>query len=172
MSQVAVTVGSLLTSSGLVCGCVFHVAGNSGVKGLRASEAYCRAQGSTRRGAAGPLLHALRGLYLLKLDQVRAELFIIPEPSLELARQLQDSHDIAAEPTHEVARQLMHGISRLTLRPCVKGPFHDAMQVKLEQLTRTRSNELISLDFDTIAAQFLEMPSPGCSRSTSNSTAR
>ena len=161
MSQVSVTVGSLPTSHGLLCGCVFHVAGNSGVKGLRASEGYCRAQGPARRGAASPILHALRSQYLLQLDQVRTELFIIPAHSLELASQLQESHDIASEPVQEAVRQLMHGIPQLTLHPCGKGPFHDAMQVKLEQLARTRSNEVISLDFDTIAAQFLEMPSPG-----------
>ena len=99
--------------------------------------------------------------YLLQLDQVRTELFIIPAHSQALASQLQESHGIASEPVQEAVRQLMHGIPQLTLHPCVKGPFHDAMQVKLAQLARTRSNEVISLDFDTIAAQFLEMPSPG-----------
>jgi len=47
----------------------------------------------------------------------------------------------------------------------VKGPFHDAMQVKLAQLARTRSNEVISLDFETIAVQFLDEPSPGAASS-------
>jgi hypothetical protein len=37
----------------------------------------------------------------------------------------------------------------------VKGPFHDAMQAKLDRLNRSRSNEVISLDFDRIAAQIL-----------------
>ncbi|MBM4093751.1 MAG: hypothetical protein FJ276_30740, partial [Planctomycetes bacterium] len=50
MSQVSVTVGSLPTSRGLLCGYVFHVAGNSGVKGLRASEGYCLSQGPARCG--------------------------------------------------------------------------------------------------------------------------
>ncbi len=161
MSQVSVTVGSLPTSRGLLCGCVFHVAGNSGVKGLRASEGYCLSQGPARRGATSPILHALRSQYLLQLDQVRTELFIIPAPSLKLSRQLLESHDIASEPVQEVVRELMHGIRQLTLHPCVKGPFHDAMQVKLAQLARTRSNEVISLDFETIAVQFLDVPSPG-----------
>ena len=52
-------------------------------------------------------------------------------------------------------------IRQLTLHPCVKGSFHDAMQVKLAQLARTRSNEVISLAFETIAVQFLDVPSPG-----------
>jgi len=141
VSQVSVTVGSAPTSRGLLCGCVFHVAGNSGVKGLRASEGYCLSQGPARRGAAGPILHALRSQYLLQLDQVRTELFIIPAPSLKLSRQLLESHDIASEPAQEAARELMHGIRQLTLHSCVKGPFNDAMQVKLAQLARTPSGQ-------------------------------
>jgi hypothetical protein len=41
------------------------------------------------------------------------------------------------------------------MHACVKGPFHDAMQAKLERLNRSRSNEFISLDFDRIAGEIL-----------------
>jgi hypothetical protein len=162
ISQVSVTVGALPTSRGLLCGCVLHVAGNSGVKGLRASESYGFVQGPARQNAACPILHALRSQYLLQLDRFQTELFVIPTPALELASQLQQSHSRAAEPALEAARQLLQGIPKLRLQGCLKGPFHDAMQAKLQQLARTRNNEVISLDFDAIAARFLEVPAPGC----------
>lgn len=67
-----------------------------------------------------------------------------------------------AEPALEAARQLLQGIPKLRLLECRKGSFHDAMQAKLRQLVRRRNNEVISLDFDAIAARFLEVPAPGC----------
>jgi hypothetical protein len=144
----------MLTPRGLLCGFVFHVAGNSGVKGLRASEGYCRA-GGLSPDAAWPVLHALRDQYLLQLDQVRTDLFIIPPASLELTDRLLDSDQLASTPVHEATRRLMQELAELTLYPCVKGHFHDAMQAKLQQLARTRSNEVTSLDFDRVATCLL-----------------
>ena len=138
----------------LLCGFVFHLAGNSGVKGLRASESYCRVSGHPS-DAAWPVLHALRHQYLLQLDQVCTDLFIIPPASLELTHRLLDGDQPASKPAHEAVRRLMRELSKLTLHPCVKGPFHAAMQAKLERLTRTRSNEVTSLDFDRIASCLL-----------------
>lgn len=160
MSQVSVTVGSLPTPRGLLCGCVFHVAGTSGVKGIRASEAYCLSQASAWMDAAIPLLHALRSQYLLHLDQVRSEFFIIPAPSLQLSRQLLEGPAPASEPAARTARELMRGIKQLNLHACEKGSFHDAMKAKLAQLSRAHSNEVISLNFEKIAVEFLEVPSP------------
>ena len=139
-----------MTPGGLLCGFVLHLAGNSGVKGLRASEGYCRAS-ELPPDAAWPILHALRDQYLLQLDQVHTDLFIIPPTSLELMHRLLDSDQPASKPVHEAARRLMRELAKLTLHPCVKGPFHDAMQAKLKQLVRTRSNEVTSLDFGKIA---------------------
>jgi len=139
-----------------LCGFVFHLAGNSGVKGLRASEGYCRVTKADHQNPAWPLLHALRGHYLLQLDQVRTELFVIPTGSLKLTRRLCDTQQPVAEPSHEAVRQLLIELPNLTLHPCTKCPFYDAMQSKLKQLARGKSNELITLDLDMIATQFLD----------------
>ena len=165
ISQVSVTVGSLMTPRGLLCGFVFHVAGNSGVKGLRATEGYCLASG-VPPDAACPVVHALRDQYLLQLDRVRTDLFIIPPASLELTRRLLVADQPASKPAHEAVRRLMRQLAKLTVHPCVKGPFHDAMQTKLEQLTHTGSNEVTSLDFHRIATCLLaaELAEPPLSR--------
>ena len=154
IGQISVTLGSKVTPGGLLCGFVFHVAGNSDVKGLRASEGYCQA-GGLPSDAAWPILHALRDQYLLQLDHVYTNLFIIPSASLGLMRRLLDSDQPASNLVHEAVRRLMRQMAKLTLHPCIKGPFHDAMQAKLEQLTCTRSNEVTSLDFDRIATNLL-----------------
>jgi hypothetical protein len=154
ISQVSVTVGSLPTRGGLLCGFVFHVAGNSGVKGLRATEGYCRADGHPA-DAAWPVLHALRDQYLLELDAFRTDLFIIPPATLELTRRLLEGDQPAPMPVHDAARRLLQQLAKLTLHPCVKGTFHDAMQAKLQQLVHTHGNEVTSLDFDKIALSLL-----------------
>ena len=164
INQVSVTVGSLPTKGGLLCGFVFHLAGNSGVKGLRATEGYCRADGHPA-DAAWPVLHGLRDQYLLELDQFRTDLFIIPPVTLELTRRLLEGDQPDCTSVHEATRHLVRQLPKLTLHPCLKGPFYDAMQTKLQQLARTRTNEVTSLDFDQIARNLLaptpaEPPSP------------
>ena len=154
IGQVSVTVGSKITAGGLLCGFVFNLAGTSAVKGLRATEGYCLARGFPS-DAAWPLLHALGDQYLLQLDQVHTDLFIIPPESLELARRLLDGNQPASEPVHEAVRRLMLELPKVTLQPCLKGPFYKAMQAKLERLVRKRCNEVTSLDFGGIATSFL-----------------
>ena len=123
ISQVAVTVGSKTTRRGFLCGFVFQVAGNSGQKGLRASEGYCLPTADDAN-TAYPVIHALRDLYLLQLEQVRTEMFVIPAESLELSHRLVDSE--AGETTDSLAgslHRLLQAVSCLTLHSCVKGRF-------------------------------------------------
>ena len=48
------------------------------------------------------VIHALRDLYLLHLEQVRTEVFVIPPESLELSHRLLESE--AGETTESLAR--------------------------------------------------------------------
>jgi hypothetical protein len=117
ISQVSVTVGSLPTGGSLLCGFVLHLAGNSGVKGLRATEGYCRADGHPA-DAAWPVLHALRDQYLLELDEYRTDLFIIPPVTLELTRRLLQGDQPAGTSVHEATRHLVRQLAKLAL-PCM-----------------------------------------------------
>ncbi len=151
INHVGVTVGSKLTGKGLLCGFVLHLAGTSDVKGLRASEGYCLSA-QAEMHPAFPVLHALRDLYFLQLERMPTELFVIPAASLDLSGRLLDPETIEpADPFRIALRKLLQGIPRLALQPCAKGRFFDNMQRKMEQLTRTDSNEVTNLDFDQIA---------------------
>jgi hypothetical protein len=158
--QLSATVGSMGIPRGLLCGFIFHVAGSSGIKGLRGSEGYCLAKGSQSDTSLPvlPVLHALRDQYLLQLDQISTQLFIIPPTSLDLTRQLLDRDQPALQLQCEAARRLLREIPKLTLNACVKGPFHDAMQSKLNHLTQTRSNEVTTVDFEEVARYLLAEP--------------
>jgi hypothetical protein len=159
INQLAVTVGSKTTSGGLLCGFTFHLAGTSGVKGLRATEGYCLAR-ERPPDVAWPVLHALREQYLLQLDQVPTDVFIIPPASLQLMQRLLGSDHPASEPAHEAVRRLMQELQSLVLHPCVKGRFYEAMQAKLDRLSRGHSNEVTSLDLGRIATNLLVDQSP------------
>lgn len=94
--------------------------------------------------------------FLLQLEQVRAEVFVIPPESLALSQRLLDrAAPEAAEPVTASLTRLVRGASHISFQPCVKGRFFDAMQSKLEQLDRSRSNEVTAVDFGKLAAQIL-----------------
>jgi hypothetical protein len=154
IGQVALTVGAQETPRGLLCGFVLHVAGHSGVSGLRASEGYCLpADGLI--DAACAVIHGLRDQFLLQLDQVHTELYVIPPPALDLCHRLLASPEPTAPPLREALRKLLHGIGRLTVHPCVKGRFFDAMARKLDQLRRRPGNEVTTVDFGQLTASLL-----------------
>ena len=155
IGQVAVTIGSKMTRHGLLCGFAFQLAGNSGRRGLRATEGYCLPTDS-ETNAVYPVIHALRDLYLLQLEQVHTQLFVIPPESLELSHRLLDSETVeAVEPLSGCLSNLLHQASDLGLNPCLKGRFFDGMQKKLDRLDRTGSNELTSVDFTQLAESVL-----------------
>ncbi|MFM9964579.1 MAG: hypothetical protein ACKV2Q_25530 [Planctomycetaceae bacterium] len=156
IAQVSVTIGSQLTPRGLLCGFVFQLAGNSGVSGLRGREGYCLPTNGLV-DPSYPVIQALRDLYLLQLDQVPTDVFVLSSDTLNLCRDLQDTTELTA-PLHETLRRLIHGVSRLTWQPCVKGRFFDAMSRKLKQLSGGRSNEVTTFDFERLAASVLEGP--------------
>ena len=122
---------------------------------MRASEGYCLPAAGDAN-AACPVIHALRDLYLLQLELVRTELFVIPPESLELSHRMLDSE--AGKTTDSLARslnRLLRSVSCLTLYPCVKGRFFDRMQRKLDQLNRSGSNEVTRVDFTQLANRLL-----------------
>ena len=53
-----------------------------------------------------------------------------------------------------VQRMLQH-LTKVELMPCAKGPFFERIQNKLKQMKLMKSNELVTLDFEAIAAAFM-----------------
>jgi hypothetical protein len=84
ISSAAMTIGARESRQGHICGYFLALAGNAGVKGIRASEGYALAGGAW--DPAWCLLHALRELFLLQLEEIPAELFIIPTDALALCQ--------------------------------------------------------------------------------------
>jgi len=155
LSNVAITIGAAIVKNKMLCGYVIKIAGNSGMKGLRASEGYCTMSAQTY-DPAYPVIHALCASFYLHLDQAPTDLFIIPEESLNLCKTL-----ISAAPesvpraSRRALQEMLRGIPQLKLFPCVKGYFFENMEQKLQQLSNFRSNEITAIDFDAIVNKIL-----------------
>ena len=158
IAQASFTIGATPTPSGVLCGFVLRLAGNSGVKGLKATEGYCTGAAGEADEAdeACPVLFAARELYLLQLERVRTELFVIPPRSLELTRRLLAPGPPPEAPLHAALQRLLGDLAAVSVSPCVKGFFHDGMTSKLDALARGRTNEVVRLDFGRVARSVLE----------------
>lgn len=150
IASAALTIGATAASQGWLCGCVLRLAGKSGVKGLQASEAYSITPAAEAK-PAWCVIHALRELYLLQLEAIPAQLYIIPAVSLALCQGLLEPPDCAGTTADSQAlERLLKGLAAVQLFPCAKGPFLDRMERKLAQLACSRSNELVPVWFDQI----------------------
>jgi len=152
IASAALTIGATSTAKGYLCGYSLRLAGKSGVKGLPASEGY----GLTAVIEPKPawcVIHALRELYLLQLETVATQLFVVPPASLALCERLEAQAERAATRPDEAAlHQLLKGLAAVQVLPCVKGPFFERMERKLQQLACTRSNELAAVEFDRVVS--------------------
>lgn len=152
ISQLALTIGDLNVRGSTLCGFFLRVAGQ-GHKGLDATEGYCIAAGIEPAFSA---IHALVDIYLLDLDGLWTEAFFLSEQTLDLCRRLMVTEPAPeATPYERGLHRLLRGFTRLTLQPCRKGPFRDAMIHRLRQLERGRTNEIKRVDFDELALDLL-----------------
>lgn len=120
------------------------------MKGLKASEGYSLSSAS-ESNPAWCIIHGLRELYLLQLETVPTQVYIIPPASLRLCQGLFEKPDGSTEIAEvQALHRLLKGLAVVGVLPCEKGPFFDRMERKLEQLARSRSNELVAVEFDRI----------------------
>jgi len=159
IQQLALTVGSRRTGQGMLCGFFLKVAGN-GAKGLKATEGYCRSAGNL----VSPALCALRALaevYLLDLEDICVSMCLLPSDSLALSSLMLSRPDTCPESVLlRSLHRLLHGFVRLSLHPCTKGVFFDAMMSKLNQLSSGSTNEVTVFDFVQIG-QLISEPQQG-----------
>jgi len=146
IAKASVTIANRRARRGDLYGYILHLAGKSGVKGLKASEGYCRAAD----GDANPcfcVMHALADLYLLELDDTSVELFVIPPDSLSVVRRLLSGSGERQAGSRQALGLLLDGLAEVSVCPCTKGRFYEMAEKKLTQLMRSRTNEIVTIDF-------------------------
>ena len=146
IAKASVTIASRRGRRGGLHGYILHLAGKSGVKGLKASEGYCFAAD----GHADPyfcVMHAVADLYLLDLDSTVVELFIIPPDSLTVVRPLLHGNGERQAGCGDALGLLLDGLAEVSVYPCTKGRFYEMAEKKLTQLMRSRTNEIVTIHF-------------------------
>jgi len=146
IAKVAWTIGARRHQGHLLCGYVMHVEGHRGVKGLRAAEGYGLGRHAAP-DAAQCLVFALCEVFELHLEAVPHAFFIMPQASYDLARELMEPPLAQRAPLHTYLHHLLQAIPDKQLFPCVKGRFYKQMQIKLEQLVTSVTNEVVAVDF-------------------------
>jgi len=150
IASAALTIGAKGTTKGWLCGYYLRLAGKSGVEGLQASEGYSNSPAPEAR-PAWCVIHALRELYLLQLETVPTQIYIIPPASHALCERFLKQADVAGTTTEGKAlRRLLKGLAAVRVYPCAKGPFFERMERKLQQLAHSQSNEFVAVDFNGI----------------------
>jgi hypothetical protein len=159
ISAASVTIGARPSAKGHICGYFLALSGTSGVKGIRASEGYALVQ-DDRWDASFCLIHALQQLFLLQLENVPTELFVSPPDALLRCQTALGMRTGPADPSSiEPLSVLLRGLKKVSVLPCVKGRFYDAMEAKLDQLARRHVNELVPVTFDLIINNILSRDS-------------
>ena len=170
LGKVSLTIGSERTARGLISGFFLAIAGNHGKKGISASEGYA-VPSAMENEPAHCLLHAVREVYILQLEQVPIDLYVIPETSYQLAHSLLSDPTACPESTvHQALRTCLHGLAAVTVHRCVKGPFHDAMKSKLKQVASPRSNEVVATDYRLLIQALNPLPTGKSKRTTISTT--
>ena len=161
IASAALTIGAKGTTESWLCGYYLRLAGKSGVEGLQASEGYSISPALEAK-PAWCVIHALRELYLLQLEIVPTEVYIIPPASHALCESLLQQADGAGTASErEALRRLLQGLAAVQVFPCAKGPFFERMERKLQRLAYSRSNELVAVEFDRIINAVNDHPDLG-----------
>jgi len=146
IAKASVTIATRRGRQGDLHGYILHLAGRSGVKGLRASEGYCRAA-DRDTDPCFCVMHALADLYLLELDDTSVELFVMPPDALSLVRRLLSGSGERQAGSGQALGMLLDGLAEVSAYPCAKGRFYEMAEKKLTQLMRSHTNEIVTMDF-------------------------
>lgn len=150
IASIDLTIASEKISKAVIGGYFLKINARQHLKALiNASEGYCLDQ--TCAHFLSPIFYALSHLYCLHLTQVPATLYITSPEALEMCKKLKTTAIVPNDPVEQGVKQLLLHLIHVELLPCVKGPFFDRMQVKLNQMKQGKTNELVFPDFQEMA---------------------
>lgn len=149
------TIASEKISKAVVGGYFLKINARQSLKALmNASEGYCLDQ--TCGHILSPVFYALSHLYCLHLSHVPVTLYIASSQALEMCRNLKKTATVIDDPVEQCVKLLLLHLTRVELMPCVKGPFFDRIQAKLNQIKYEKTNELVTVDFQAMTEIFLK----------------
>jgi hypothetical protein len=147
----ALTVGQRRTAQGIIGGYMLKVDARHGVKGLfPASESYFldRTGNEPLQATCWALVH----LFQLRLHSYPLTLYHLDDAALARCTALIANPCAATTAIERMAARLLASVCQPSAAECTKGRFFDRASEKLSQLARFASNELVSVDLQSMAA--------------------
>jgi hypothetical protein len=158
IAATAITVGQIRTRRGFVGGCQLKVDARHGVRALSpASESYflnC----SAHHEPLHCVVWALAQLFVLQLQSRPMTLFVCDTALVQQCANLVGGHSVGSSPTAQATDRLLHAICEARVQGCIKGRFFDRMTMKLHQLARGESNELVPINMEAVTTALARMP--------------
>ena len=147
----ALTVGQRRTAQGIIGGYMLKVDARHGVKGLfPASESYFldRTGNEPLQATCWALVH----LFQLRLHSYPLTLYHLDDAALARCTALIANPCAATTAIERMTARLLASVCQPSAADCTKGRFFDRASEKLSQLARFASNELVSVDLQSMAA--------------------
>ena len=158
IAAIAITVGQIRNGRDYVGGCQLKVDARHGVTSLSpASESYFL-DSSHRREPLHCVVWALAQLFVLQLQSVPMTLFVCDAAVVRQCADLVGGHAACSSPAARATERLLRAICKARVQGCVKGRFFDRMTVKLRQLARGDSNELVPINMEAVTTALARMP--------------
>jgi hypothetical protein len=151
IAAAALTVGQRRTAQGTVGGYMLKIDARHGVKGLfPASESYFldRTGNDPLQATSWALVH----LCQLQLQSYPLTLYHLDGAALARCTSLIADGGAATTAVERMAARLLATVSQPNAAECTKGRFFDRVSEKLSQLARLDSNELVSVDLQSMGA--------------------
>jgi len=143
------TIASENISKAVIGGYFLKINARQSLKALmNASEGYCLDQ--TCAHILSPIFYALSYLYCLHLSHVPITLYITSPQALEMCQNLKTKETVTDNPIEQSVKLMLLHLAHVEVIPCVKGPFFDRIQAKLNQMKHGKSNELVTLDIQAM----------------------
>ncbi len=157
IASIDFTIASENISNAVIGGYILKVNARKSLKALlHASEGYCL--DATCAHILSPIFYALSSLYCLHLTHVPVTLYITCPQALELCKTLKAIGTIQVQdnPIEQSVKLLLLNLTKVEFMPCVKGPFFERIQAKMDQVKHRKTNELVTVDFQKMAEIFLQ----------------
>lgn len=162
IGAIDLTISQQRFSRSVVAGYSLKVDSRGGVKALSpASEGYFLDKTGEHEPLA-PVCWALLDLLMLQLQSYPTTLYLLVPTAHERCSALIADPGSASGPVEELTARLLACVAQPKAMPCVKGRFFDKAMAKLDQLAKTKSNELVYVDVRGLAMDLL---APGASAS-------
>lgn len=154
IASIDFTIASEKISKAVIGGYFLKINARQSLKALiNASEGYCLDQ--TYGHILSPVFYALSYLYCLHLSHVPVTLYITSPQVLEMCQNFKTT-TLVDDPVEQSVKLLLSYLNHVELMPCVKGPFFDRIQAKLNLMKHRKTNELMTLDFQAMTEIFLK----------------